>query len=552
VSELKLGLNLGYWGIGPAGEEALEAVQAAERAGFESVWVAESYGSDVVSVLAWLAPQTERIKLGAAIMQVPARPPAAAAMAGATIDKLSGGRFMFGFGPSGPQVSEGWYGVPYAKPWGRTREYVEIVRQIIAREGPLEHRGEHFTLPLPGGEGKALKLNFHPERNRIPVFLGAIGRKSVELAAEIADGWIPIFFSVEAFEETWGEHIEAGLRKGGRERSELEVSPTLQVAIDGDVDTARGGDAWDADVVLRVAVPSSEEIGRLRSGQVLIGHLAPLTSAETNAALAKAGVTSFAMEAIPRITRAQSMDALSSQAAAAGYAATLIGARESGRFFGMMTTAAGTVPPAKVLVLGAGVAGLQAIATAKRLGAIVTGFDIRRAAWEQIASLGGRPLELDFIPDAEGEGGYARPLTDEENEQVREALAENAARQDVIVTTAAIPGRDAPLLITAEAVRGMQPGSVIVDLAAESGGNCELTVAGETVVENGVKVAGPRNLPSRMPAPASQLYAKNLENLLGLLISEEGELQLDFDDEIVAGACITHDGEIRSERAAKP
>jgi len=296
-----------------------------------------------------------------------------------------------------------------------------------------------------------------------------------------------------------------------------------------------GGDAWDADVVLRVAVPSREEIGRLRSGQVLIGHLAPLTSAETNDALAKAGVTSFAMEAIPRITRAQAMDALSSQAAAAGYAATLIGARESGRFFGMMTTAAGTVPPAKVLVLGAGVAGLQAIATAKRLGAIVTGFDIRRAAWEQIASLGGRPLELDFIPDAEGEGGYARPLTDEENEQVREALAENAVKQDVIVTTAAIPGRDAPLLI-----------------AAESGGNCELTVAGETVVENGVKVVGPRNLPSRMPAPASQLYAKNLENLLGLLVSGEGELQLDFEDEIVAGACITHDGEIRSERAAKP
>jgi len=239
VSGLKLGLNLGYWGIGPAGAEALEAVQAAERAGYESVWVAESYGSDVVSVLAWLAPQTETIKLGAAIMQVPARPPAAAAMAGATIDKLSGGRFLFGFGPSGPQVSEGWYGVPYAKPWGRTREYVEIVREIIAREGPLEHHGEHFTLPIEGGEGKALKLNFHPERNRIPVFLGAIGRKSVELAAEIADGWIPIFFSVESFEDTWGEHIETGLAKGGRDRSELEVSPTLQVAIDGDVDAAR-------------------------------------------------------------------------------------------------------------------------------------------------------------------------------------------------------------------------------------------------------------------------------------------------------------------------
>jgi len=239
MPSLKLGLSLGYWGIGPAGDDALELVQAAEHAGFESVWVAESYGSDVVSVLAWLAPQTETINLGAAIMQVPARPPAAAAMAGATIDKLSGGRFLFGFGPSGPQVSEGWYGVPYAKPWGRTREYVEVVREIIAREGPLQHDGKHYTLPLPDGEGKALKLNFHPERNRIPVFLGAIGRKSVELAAEIADGWIPIFFSVDAFQETWGEHLEAGFAKGGRSRADLEVSPSLQVAIDGDLEAAK-------------------------------------------------------------------------------------------------------------------------------------------------------------------------------------------------------------------------------------------------------------------------------------------------------------------------
>jgi F420-dependent oxidoreductase-like protein len=236
---LKLGLNLGYWGIGPAGEEALEVVHAAERAGFESVWAAESYGSDVVSVLAWLAPQTTSINLGAAILQVPARPPAAAAMAGATIDKLSDGRFMFGFGPSGPQVSEGWYGVPYGKPWGRTREYIEVVRAILAREGPLDHQGEHYQLPLPGGEGKALKLNFHPVRNRIPVFVGAIGRKSVEMAAEICDGWIPIFFSVDAFESTWGEHLEAGFAKGGRQRSDLEVSPTLQVAIDGDLEAAK-------------------------------------------------------------------------------------------------------------------------------------------------------------------------------------------------------------------------------------------------------------------------------------------------------------------------
>ena len=313
---------------------------------------------------------------------------------------------------------------------------------------------------------------------------------------------------------------------------------------------AEVGDPWGAEVVVKVALPSAEEIARLRSGQVLVGHLAPLTSGETNRALADAGVTAFAMEAIPRITRAQAMDALSSQANVAGYAAALLAAREAGRFFPMMTTAAGTVPPARVLVLGAGVAGLQAIATAKRLGAVVSGFDIRRAAWEQIASLGGRPLELDFIPDAEGEGGYARPLTEEENEQVRGALAEAARRQDVIITTAQIPGRPAPVLLTREAVANMSPGSVIVDLAGESGGNCELTEAGRIVVsENAVKVISPTNLPSEMATHASQLYAKNVENLLGLLVDEEGNLNLNFEDEVIAGACITHDGEIRNERA---
>lgn len=239
---LKLGLNLGYWGIGPQGDDALELVRAAEDAGFESVWVAESYGSDVVSVLAWLAPQTERTKLGAAIMQVPARPPAAAAMAGATIDALSGGRFIFGFGPSGPQVSEGWYGVPYPKPRGRTREYIEVVRAIIAREGPLEHHGAHYDLPASGpdatGQGKALKLNFHPVRNEIPVFVGAIGRKSVEMAAEICDGWIPAFSDPERIEEVWGEDLAAGFEKGGRTRADLEISPTIQAAIDGDLEAA--------------------------------------------------------------------------------------------------------------------------------------------------------------------------------------------------------------------------------------------------------------------------------------------------------------------------
>jgi NAD(P) transhydrogenase subunit alpha len=341
-----------------------------------------------------------------------------------------------------------------------------------------------------------------------------------------------------------GDQLEVAVETGAGEAAR---HPDAEYSEAGASVGARD-EAWGADVVVKVAPPTLEEIGGLRPGQVLIGHLAPLTSGETNRALAEAEVTAFAMEAIPRITRAQAMDALSSQANVAGYAAALLAAREAGRFFPMMTTAAGTVAPAKVMVLGAGVAGLQAIATAKRLGAVVTGFDIRRAAWEQIASLGGRPLELDFIPDAEAEGGYARPLTEEENEQVRKALGDAARRQDVIITTALVPGRRAPLLITADAVRGMQTGSVIVDLAGESGGNCELSEAGQAVVEDGVKIIAPLNLPSEMAPDASQLYAKNVASLLGLVI-REGALSLDFEDEIIAGACITHQGEIRHEGA---
>jgi H+-translocating NAD(P) transhydrogenase subunit alpha len=367
----------------------------------------------------------------------------------------------------------------------------------------------------------------------------------VGVPKESAEGERRVALIPDAVRALTGKELEVAVESGageGARHPDAEYSEAG--AAVGSVE-----DAWAADVVVKVAPPSRAEIGRLRRGQVLIGHLAPLTSAETNRDLADAGVTSLAMEAIPRITRAQAMDALSSQANVAGYAAALLAAREAGRFFPMMTTAAGTVAPARVLVLGAGVAGLQAIATAKRLGAVVTGFDIRRAAWEQIASLGGRPLELDFIPDAEAAGGYARPLTDQENEKVREALAEGAARQDVIITTALVPGRPAPLLITADAVRGMPPGSVIVDLAGESGGNCELSEAGKTVVEDGVKVIAPLNLPSEMATHASQLYARNVESLLELLIDDQGGLRLDFDDEIVAGACITHDGEIVNERA---
>jgi H+-translocating NAD(P) transhydrogenase subunit alpha len=367
----------------------------------------------------------------------------------------------------------------------------------------------------------------------------------VGVPKETAEGERRVALIPDVVRSLADKQVEVAVESGAGEGAS---HPDAEYA-DAGASVGSADDAWGAEIVLRVAVPTREEVGRLRRGQVLIGHLAPLTSPDTNEALAEAGVTSFAMEAIPRITRAQAMDALSSQANLAGYAAALLAAREAGRLFPMMTTAAGTVAPAKVLVLGAGVAGLQAIATAKRLGAVVTGFDIRRAAWEQIASLGGRPLELDFIPDAEAEGGYARPLTEEENEKVREAIAENARRQEVIITTAQIPGRRAPILITAEAIRNMAPGSVVVDLAGETGGNSELTRAGETVVENGVKVIAPTNLPSEMARDASQLYAKNIENLLGLLVDDQGNLKLDFEDEIVAGACITHEGEIRNERA---
>jgi H+-translocating NAD(P) transhydrogenase subunit alpha len=320
---------------------------------------------------------------------------------------------------------------------------------------------------------------------------------------------------------------------------------------DGDYERAGAtlGDGFSGEVVAKVAAPSAEEIGRLERGSVVIGFLQPLTAHDTVRALAEAGVTSFAMEAIPRITRAQSMDALSSQATVGGYRAALIAAQELPRFFPMLTTAAGTVRPAKLLVLGAGVAGLQAIATARRLGAVVQAFDVRSAVKEQIESLGARFLELDMgLEDAEAAGGYARQLTDEEQQRQRELLAEEIGKMDAVISTAAVPGRPAPLLVTAQAVRNMKPGSVIVDLAAETGGNCELTEPGETVVREDVTIAGPLNLASSMPDHASSLYARNVQSLLQLMVAD-GELSLDFEDEIIAGACITRDGEIVHEGA---
>jgi H+-translocating NAD(P) transhydrogenase subunit alpha len=294
---------------------------------------------------------------------------------------------------------------------------------------------------------------------------------------------------------------------------------------------------WDTDAVAKVRKPSPEEVARLRNGQVLVGFLEPLTDPAGIERLAERGVYAFAMESIPRITRAQSMDALSSQATVSGYKAVLIAADRLPRFLPMLMTAAGTVAPAKVLVLGAGVAGLQAIATAHRLGAVVAGFDVRPVVREQVESLGATFLDLGIIGE-ETAGGYARELTEDEQRRQQDALEERIPEYDVAITTALIPGRAAPRLIPGSAVAKMRPGSVIVDLAAEAGGNCELTEPGEIVERDGVTIVGLTNIPSTMPFHASQLYARNVSSLLQHL-APDGELALDWDDEITADACVT-------------
>jgi proton-translocating NAD(P)+ transhydrogenase subunit alpha len=294
---------------------------------------------------------------------------------------------------------------------------------------------------------------------------------------------------------------------------------------------------WDAEAVAKVRKPTADETALLGSGQVLVGFLEPLTDPEGIRRLADRGVHAFAMESIPRITRAQPMDALSSQATVSGYKAVLIAADRLPRFFPMLMTAAGTVAPAKVLIVGAGVAGLQAIATAHRLGAVVSGFDVRPVVREQVESLGASFLDLGIVGE-ETAGGYARELTEDEQRRQQEALEERIPDFDVVVTTALVPGRAAPRLIPATAVAKMRPGSVIVDLAAEAGGNCELTEPGDVVQRDGVTLVGLTNLPSTMPFHASQLYARNVSSLLQHL-APEGELALDWDDEITAGACVT-------------
>jgi len=309
--------------------------------------------------------------------------------------------------------------------------------------------------------------------------------------------------------------------------------------------------AFDAELVAKVQRPTDAEVSKLHSGTVLIAFLSPLTNHALVDQLARAGVTALSMDAIPRITRAQPMDALSSQATVAGYKAVLLAAATLPKFFPMLTTAAGTIAPAKALVIGAGVAGLQAIATARRLGAVVEAFDTRPVVKEQVQSLGAKFLEIDLGESGAGQGGYAKELSEEAHRKEVELLAKAARENDIIITTAAIPGRKAPVLITREMLPTMKPGSVIVDLAAETGGNVEGTEAGKTIVVSGVTIIGQLNLPSSMPFHASQMYSRNIASLLALMLKKDGTFDLDIGDDVVKGTVITHSGQVVHEATQK-
>jgi len=308
-----------------------------------------------------------------------------------------------------------------------------------------------------------------------------------------------------------------------------------------------------ADIVLKVSPPRMREDGRheadlLREGAILISFLNPLGLPELAQKLAQQKVTALAMELIPRTSRAQSMDALSSQASLAGYKAVVLGASALPKFFPMLTTAAGTIAPAKVFVIGAGVAGLQAIATARRLGAIVEAFDIRPAVKEEVLSLGARFVEVELEEETVAAGGYAKEVSESARLKSQQAIADHVKISDLVITTAQVPGKKAPILVTDDMIAQMKPGSVIVDLAAEQGGNCEGTEPGGHVVKHGVTLIGPVNLPSSVSVHASQMYAKNLQSLLQLMIHKDGSLNLNFEDDIIAAACITHGGELRNQR----
>ena len=308
----------------------------------------------------------------------------------------------------------------------------------------------------------------------------------------------------------------------------------------------------EADILLKVSPPQDREDGRseidlLKPGSVLISFLNPLGNPEIAQKLAHRQVTALSMELIPRTTRAQSMDALSSQASLAGYKTVLLAAAALPKYFPMLTTAAGTIAPAKIFIMGAGVAGLQAIATARRLGAVVEAFDIRPAVKEEVQSLGAKFVEVKLEEETVAAGGYAKEISEDSKKRTQELVAEHVKNSDVVITTAQVPGRKAPILVTEEMVKAMKPGSVIVDLAAEQGGNCACTEPGKDIVWNGVTIIGPINLPSSMPVHASQLYAKNVTSLMQLLIKDK-ELQVNFADDIVDAACVTHGGEIRNQR----
>jgi len=299
-----------------------------------------------------------------------------------------------------------------------------------------------------------------------------------------------------------------------------------------------------ADIVLSVRRPAAAAVKGMKKGAVVAAQLEPFGDRKDIDALAKAGLTAFSMELIPRISRAQSMDVLSSQANLAGYKAVIDSAEQFSRAFPMMMTAAGTVPPAKVFVMGAGVAGLQAIATARRLGAVVSATDVRAAAGEQVASLGAKFVFVEGMKDSATEGGYAKELSDEDKKKQAELVANHIKGQDIVITTALIPGRPAPVLVSKAMVESMASGSIIVDMAVERGGNCPLSKAGEIVTHKGVTIMGYTNLPGRLSGNASSLYAKNLQNFIDLMISEKAELEIDWDDEIITGCALTHDGKV--------
>lgn len=352
------------------------------------------------------------------------------------------------------------------------------------------------------------------------------GEKRVALVPEVAKKFAALGCSLR-------------LESGAGVESHFPDSDYADVEVAADLAAALAVKPDAAQITLKVAPPGLDEIARLPEGSFLVGFLAPYASAERLAALNARRITSFALELIPRISRAQSMDGLSSQASCAGYQCGLIAAARCTKFFPMLTTAAGTIRPARVLVIGAGVAGLQAIATCRRLGAMVEAYDVRSAAREQIESLGAKFVDTGV--SADGAGGYARELSEEEKAQQAARLAKACAQADVVVTTAAIPGKRAPVIVTEEMVKGMKFGAVIVDMAAESGGNCALTKAGEHVIFNDVNIHGPVNLPSRMPTHASELFSKNLFNFLSPWI-KEGRLEIDWSDEIIAGSLLTKDG----------